>query len=182
MNMDSNHILATINDQTLGLSTPPSLATKSTRTGARAILFDNKNRVALVYERRYHHYKLPGGNVESGENLEQAVRREIKEEVGANIADICYLGVVHSYLSAYNEDCDQHYFTARVDGEIGESAWIDEEELHGCQTIWCDNLQQAIERIQSGLSKEYVHLFERARELAGLKAVHIACVAAETGK
>ena len=63
-----------------------------------------------------------------------------------------------------------------------ESAWIDEEELHGCQIIWCDNLQQAIERIQSGLSKEYVHLFERARELAGLKAAHIACVAAETGK
>lgn len=170
MNMDSSRILAIINDQTLGLSTPPSAAAKSTRIGARAILFDGNSRVALVYEHRYHHYKLPGGNVEPGENLEQAVRREIKEEVGANIADIRYLGVVHSYLSAYNEDCDQHYFTARVDGEIGESAWIDEEELHGCQIIWCDNLQQAIKRVQSGTSKEYVHLFERTRELAGLKA------------
>ena len=116
MNMDSSRILAIINDQTLGLSTPPSAAAKSTRIGARAILFDGNSRVALVYEHRYHHYKLPGGNVEPGENLEQAVRREIKEEVGANIADIRYLGVVHSYLSAYNEDCDQHYFTARVDG------------------------------------------------------------------
>ena len=137
-------LLTPVNDQTFGLSTPPLAAAKSTRIGARAILFDGNSRVALVYEHRYHHYKLPGGNVEPGENLEQAVRREIKEEVGANIAGIRYLGVVHSYLSAYNEDCDQHYFTARVDGEIGESAWIDEEELHGCQIIWCDNLQQVI--------------------------------------
>ena len=52
----------------------------------------------------------------------------------------------------------------------GKSAWIDEEELHGCSIVWCDNLQQAIKLVQSGTSKEYVHLFERARELAGLKA------------
>jgi len=94
----------------------------------------------------------------------------VKEEVGANITDIYYLGVVQSHLSAYNEDCNQHYFTAHVYGTIGKSAWIDEEELHGCSIVWCDNLQQAIKLVQSGASKEYVHLFERARELAGLKA------------
>ena len=153
MNMDSNCLLSTINDQTIGLQTPLSGAEKSIRTGARAILFDNDSRIALVYEHKYNHYKLPGGNVEVGESLEQTVRREIKEEVGANI-----------------EDCNQHYFTAHVYGTIGKSAWIDEEELHGCSIVWCDNLQQAIKLVQSGTSKEYVHLFERARELAGLKA------------
>ena len=170
MSMDSNCLLSTINDQTIGLRTPLSGAEKSIRTGARAILFDNDSRIALVYEHKYNHYKLPGGNVEVGESLEQTVRREIKEEVGANITDIYYLGVVQSHLSAYNEDCNQHYFTAHVYGTIGKSAWIDEEELHGCSIVWCDNLQQAIKLVQSGTSKEYVHLFERARELAGLKA------------
>ena len=71
MSMDSNCLLSTINDQTIGLQTPLSGAEKSIRTGARAILFDNNNRIALVYEHKYNHYKLPGGNVEVGESLEQ---------------------------------------------------------------------------------------------------------------
>ena len=97
--MDSNCLLSTINDQTIGLQTPLSGAEKSIRTGARAILFDNDSRIALVYEHKYNHYKLPGGNVEVGESLEQTVRREIKEEVGANIIDIYYLGVVQSHIT-----------------------------------------------------------------------------------
>ena len=63
---------------------------KSVRAGARAILFDDDNEVALVYETAYDHYKLPGGCVEPGETLEQALRREIAEEVGATIRSIRY--------------------------------------------------------------------------------------------
>ncbi len=48
MNMDSSRILAIINDQTLGLSTPPSAAAKSTRIGARAILFDGNSRAVML--------------------------------------------------------------------------------------------------------------------------------------
>lgn len=97
MSMDSNCLLSTINDQTIGLQTPLSGAEKSIRTGARAILFDNDNRIALVYEHKYNHYKLPGGNVEVGESLEQTVRREIKEEVG-RILQISTIWVLYNHI------------------------------------------------------------------------------------
>lgn len=165
--------IKTITDADLGLSPKLSGASKSTRTGARAILFDESGRVALVYEHRYDHYKLPGGCVEAGEDIERALRREVKEEVGARVKNLRYLGVVRSHLSRYNEDCNQHYFTAEVDGELGESAWIDEEELHGCSIVWCRDLADATEKVKGASSREYVHLFERARELAGLAAVEL---------
>jgi ADP-ribose pyrophosphatase YjhB (NUDIX family) len=34
------------------------------------------------------HYSVPGGGVEFGETSEQAIRREMKEELGAEIADL----------------------------------------------------------------------------------------------
>ena len=64
--MISDKTIKTITDADLGLSPKLSGASKSTRTGARAILFDESGRVALVYEHRYDHYKLPGGCVEAG--------------------------------------------------------------------------------------------------------------------
>lgn len=171
--MISNKTIKTITDTDLGLSAKSPGVSKSTRTGARAILFDESGRVALVYEHSYDHYKLPGGCVEVGEDVEQALRREVKEEVGARVKNLRYLGVVRSYLSRYNEDCNQHYYTAEVDDELGESAWIDEEELHGCSVVWCRDLADAAAKVQGASSREYVHLFERARELAGLAAVEL---------
>lgn len=172
--MISNQVIATIADGDVGLPTVQTSREKSVRTGTRAILFNGDNEVALVYETAYDHYKLPGGCVEPSETLEQALRREITEEVGATIRSIRYIGVVESHLARYNEDCSQHYFTAKIDGEIGKSAWIDEEELHGCSIVWCKNIAQAIDKIASATSQEYVHIFERARELAGLRyAEHV---------
>ena len=83
--MISNQIIATITDDDVGLPTVQTSREKSVRTGARAILFDDDNEVALVYETAYDHYKLPGGCVEPGEMLEQTLRREIAEKVGATI-------------------------------------------------------------------------------------------------
>ena len=154
--MISNKVIATIADDDVGLPTVQASHEKSVRTGARAILFDDDNEVALVYETAYDHYKLPGGCVEP------------------SIRGIKYLGVVKSHLATYNEDCNQHYFTAKIDGEIGESVWIDEEELHGCSIVWCKDIAQAINKVQNATSQEYVHIFERARELAGLRyAEHV---------
>lgn len=65
--MISNQIIATIADDDVGLPIVQISREKSVRTGARAVLFNGDNEVALVYEAAYDHYKLPGGCVEPGE-------------------------------------------------------------------------------------------------------------------
>jgi len=44
-------------------------------------------------------YAIPGGRVEYGETLEDALEREIKEEAGLSVYDIKYLGIQESIFN-----------------------------------------------------------------------------------
>ncbi len=61
--------------------------------GVKAMLFDRAGRVLLIrnsYGRR-HLWVFPGGGMGRSEAPEQAVRREVREELGCGIADLRYL-------------------------------------------------------------------------------------------
>ena len=51
------------------------------RDAARAVLLKG-NKIALIYVSRHGYHKLPGGGIEKGESIEDALFREIKEETG----------------------------------------------------------------------------------------------------
>jgi 8-oxo-dGTP pyrophosphatase MutT (NUDIX family) len=80
-----------------------------------AVLIIDHGQILLLY--RYKHgqvyYVIPGGGVEPGESLAQAGLREIKEELGLDIA----LGAkLWTYL---NQDQPEHYFLAAgFDGTV----------------------------------------------------------------
>ena len=51
------------------------------RPSARAIVIQG-GRVAMVYSRKFQHFKFPGGGIEPGESRETALLREAREEAG----------------------------------------------------------------------------------------------------
>ena len=55
------------------------------RPSVRGIIFDDKNNIAMIYSRKYHFYKFPGGGVEGDENHLKTLAREIKEETGMTL-------------------------------------------------------------------------------------------------
>ncbi|PIE75222.1 MAG: hypothetical protein CSA18_01135 [Deltaproteobacteria bacterium] len=58
-----------------------------------AVIFDKK-RILLIKRKNYPHgYALPGGFVDIGENVENAVRREVYEETGIKIKNEILIGV-----------------------------------------------------------------------------------------
>jgi 8-oxo-dGTP pyrophosphatase MutT (NUDIX family) len=57
------------------------------RVSVKAIVFDAEDRLLVVQERAGH-WELPGGGWEHGETLEQCVRREFREELGASLGPI----------------------------------------------------------------------------------------------
>lgn len=57
------------------------------------LIFNSKGEIFLMKSHKWRHkYVVPGGHIELGETMEQALKREIKEETGLDIFDIKFLG------------------------------------------------------------------------------------------
>ena len=56
--------------------------------GVRAVVLDEKDRVALVRHTYTDQWYLPGGGVKKGESFETAIHRELKEEIALSNARI----------------------------------------------------------------------------------------------
>ena len=57
-----------------------------------ALIFNPHGQLLLLRSHKWiDRYVVPGGHVELGESLEDALRREVKEETGLDIYDIAFL-------------------------------------------------------------------------------------------
>jgi 8-oxo-dGTP diphosphatase len=106
--------------------TDPGLATKlaneAEREGVQKLIvgavISDSNDVLLLKRRQDDFmggiYELPSGNVEPGETLDTALRREVKEETGLDVETITsYLGSF-DYTSATGKKSRQFNFTTSV--------------------------------------------------------------------
>lgn len=72
-------------------SSHPSLPVKSIRPGIKAFIVSDDGKVLVVKEKVQRFgketiiYDVPGGGIDPGENLEEALKREVMEEVGLQI-------------------------------------------------------------------------------------------------
>jgi 8-oxo-dGTP diphosphatase len=90
-------------------------------------------------------YTLPGGVVEVGETLREAVRREILEETGLTIEPVALAGYRERIARDTNGRVEQHFvilpFAARwvagepvLNEELAEARWLVPSELAGLTT------------------------------------------------
>lgn len=96
-------------------------------TSAKAVIIEGGRLLTLIKRRGEHTYLvLPGGTQEPGENLSQAVAREVEEEVGAR-AEVLELMHVRDYVAAHHEFAAEQkglhdvefYFRCRLTEPVG---------------------------------------------------------------
>jgi 8-oxo-dGTP diphosphatase len=90
-------------------------------------------------------YTLPGGAVEAGETLVEAVTREVREETGLEIAPVALAGFRETIMRDGDNRVSRHFvilsFAARwVSGEVSlnheldEARWLLPAEIEGLKT------------------------------------------------
>lgn len=67
-------------------------------TTCGALIFDPSGRIFLMTSYKWKGaYVIPGGHIELGETVEDAVRRETKEETGLDVYDITFI-CFHNFI------------------------------------------------------------------------------------
>lgn len=139
------------------------------RKASRAILYNDQGQIALLFVSNDHYHKLPGGGIEGNEDAQQALRREVLEEVGANITEIEEFGLTIEYRDQQNMLQISYGFTAKVDGALRLPDYTDEEIQSGFTLKWVTP-SEALELLKSDQPANYAGTFIRYRDLSILEA------------
>lgn len=86
----------------------------------RAIVVDDQQKYYFVRVQRDDDFgkgifiETSGGGVEAGEDLTTALKRELKEELGANVDILCKIGVVSDYYNLIHRHNINNYFLCKI--------------------------------------------------------------------
>lgn len=139
------------------------------RHATRTVLLDQQNQIAIIYVEKHNYYKVPGGGIEEGENLETAAKREVLEEAGCDCEIIAELGRTEHDLPGWDMHDISDGFLARVVGEKGETSYDDYEAERGFNLEWCENIDAAISKIENTVANDPDAAILQARDLGYIK-------------
>ncbi len=139
------------------------------RNSVRSVLLNSNNDVAIIYVAKGHYYKLPGGELEAGEDYTESLKRELLEAVGANIETVDSIGIVKAYRDDYEQLEISYAFLCKVVGEIHmpNLTYAENEMDFECQWV---PLADALTMISQYMGNNYMAKFVSVRDTMILNA------------
>jgi len=127
-----------------------------------AAVIEREDRRLLIGQRRREDssplkWEFPGGKVRNGEGLEQALARELQEELGATLVKSHKIAQVRHQYATYPEELEIHFFAAQIsDGDLAprtfeQVAWVLPKELG--QYDFLEANRELIARLATGKIK-----------------------------
>ena len=142
---------------------------KIIRTASRGIIIDKDN-ILLSYSKNYDLYMIPGGGLESGEDIISCCIREIEEETGKIVQPSECKFVINEYYE--DEKYVSYYFVCKIKKE-GKIKLTENEIKSRLEARWV-NINQAIEILSKYGDCKQVDEIKRGvylREFTALKYI-----------
>lgn len=108
---------------------------------ARAVMVDNEGNFLLIRTPSIDKVTTPGGGMEHGETIEQAMIRECKEETGYDISILCELG--HNKVMFDDHVRVSFIYLVKTIGAASELTLMQDEEEEGHEVV-CLNFEDAL--------------------------------------
>jgi ADP-ribose pyrophosphatase YjhB (NUDIX family) len=132
-------------------------------------IFDGDKKIALLHVTKLHYHKLPGGGIEQGESIEDALQRELSEEIGCSVKNVRELGIVEEFRNKFSLRQLSYCFLADLAGEKGTPHLEQDEIADGFETVWL-SIEDAIGTLENEAGVEdYEGKFIRLRDVSLLK-------------
>ena len=103
------------------------------RDSARCIILNSNNEICLLYSRARNYFAIPGGGIEPGESLLEALNREILEETGYTIKDPKPLGKI--FEERHNRITNTYFFLA-TPFEKTHTHYMQDELEEDYELVW----------------------------------------------
>ncbi len=150
------------------------------RYKVRAILRNPYGKYAVMFEDSTGLYSLPGGSVESGEDILTALKREMLEETGCTCDVIYELGYIYENRAYCDLQQYSYFFMVTTKGPSMAPTFTSEEIDVGTKLMWC-TLGEMVSLIENGKPKTNQQIYLKARDTAVLKEYLHRCIREQNG-
>lgn len=157
--------IAEIRDDNLGFD-KQEVSEWLERNAARCIL-KREDEIALLKVGKYGYHKLPGGGIEDGEEAEEALKREVREEIGSEIKILGELGEIVEYKTQQNIRQNSICFIVKEESS-GKPDYTEKELEEEYKVKWC-SIGEAIEKLNKDNPTHYIAKFINNRDLKFLQ-------------
>lgn len=142
------------------------------RSAARAVLLDEDGHVYLLNVSKHGYHQLPGGGIDDGEEIIEAMERELLEEVGCKAEITAELGTIIEYRNYENGGLKKtsYCYLANQVGEQVKSALKNNELEEGMFEVKVKNIDEAIQLLENDKPDNLEGKVIQIRDVTFLKA------------
>ncbi|MDB5239334.1 MAG: hypothetical protein JWO00_669 [Candidatus Parcubacteria bacterium] len=116
------------------------------RITAKAVVFNERNEIALIGNAVHDLLLLPGGGIDAEESVINGLRRECLEEIGYHVSIDQFLGKTEDFRSRDGRHTISYGYVARTESQA-QSDLTDNEKSVGTYVAWV-SFSEALKRLK----------------------------------